>query len=262
MAGGVAGAATLVGMDLVALSWNVLADAWADPAWFPAAPAALFTGGRRAGRTAELLGDLVATHGVSVVALQEVDGPTADAVGGVLGGWTVAHRLGDGGRPGLLLAADPRHVVTDQRPVVFTDDGGRPVGRDALTAVVDGRVRVVAAHLRWAPPDTPAGRHPGVLAARQVVEATGDAGRCLVAADLNDLPGGPVRRVLSAAGFDGVDEAAATSVFNGGEPRALDVVASRGMGRGGVAVVPEAHGGMPGVGWPSDHAAVVVSLSS
>lgn len=245
------------------MSWNVLADWWSAPEWFPASPRELLEPGRRVDLTAAAVAELVAAHGVDVVGLQEVDRDTAVAVAGALPGWTSSLRLGGGHDPGTFLAVAPHLQVGDARAVAFTDGQGRPDRRHAHTAVVDAcgtEVRVVVAHVHYAEPDVDIDVHPGVAAARTVVELSGDGRPAVLCADLNDLPGGPARRTLVDGGFDGCDDPTPTSSFLGVQPRALDVVATRRMARRSTVVVPGWRHDLPCDGWPSDHLAVVAAV--
>lgn len=97
--------------------------------------------------------------------------------------------------------------------------------------------------------------------ARRIVGLAAGGRPGILAANLNDPPRGPVRRVLANGGFDGLDAPAATSVFTGSKKRFLGVVASRGTTRSAVTVRPAADVMMPGADWPSDHAAILVDLS-
>jgi endonuclease/exonuclease/phosphatase family metal-dependent hydrolase len=239
------------------VSWNVLADAYIRPQWFPGTSAGLLAPGAR---TAAIL-HRIRGFDADVIALQEAD-PALAAAGRRLPGYRTFWAPKGRGRPDgcLTLVRDTVHVIDTRR--LFYHDGPEPSGHVAhllrLTGPDTVTVTVVNTHLTWEQPGTASQDHTGLRQAAELVRVL--HGRAaIICADLNDLPGGPVRQMLTGAGFAGAGDIRPTSLFNGPERRALDVVAVRRPGTFTTTVtgvtVP-----LPGPSCPSDHVPVTCDL--
>lgn len=234
-----------------AVTWNVLADAYAKPSWFPFAPDGVLAPGARDRRIGEVLAEL----GPDVAMLQEVEPRLLETLSAR---WNVLHAPKGRGKPdGCALLIADGWKVTDHL-VHHYDDGTRHVAQVAHLLSPHGQpVTVANAHLRWSPDgDT------GLRQVRTLLGLLPDAGTVLLGADLNALPGSPVRDAIADAGLGGAHEQDPTSIFcgpHGNEPRALDVLAAR----GGMLVRRRVHGltdAWPSWHHPSDHAAVSLDL--
>lgn len=180
-------------INVTVASWNVLADAYVRPAWFPLTPPELLTAGARTAAVVQLAGEL----DVDVLALQEADTALAATLTRELDGYDVRWCPKTDAKPdGCLTAVRcPWQVVAESR-IVF---GSAIAGHVAhlLRLAHDGVGLTVAnTHVRF---DTaPAAEHLGVRQVSSLLDALPPV--AVVAADLNDLPGGPVRDALIEAG--------------------------------------------------------------
>lgn len=195
-------------------SWNVLADAFARPDWFPGVDPALLAPGARHDGIARVLDRM----DVDVVLLQEAEPALLDALVG-WGGVEFAQRPGKPDGCAVLVRAG-WSLRTDR----VLHYGGQ-VSRLAqlVTATTpDGRTfAVVNTHLEYSP--------LGMIGGQQAAElalALPD-GPLVLGGDFNDSPGGPARTALAGAGVSGMDAVEPTSLFRGNEPRALDVLGAR-----------------------------------
>lgn len=182
-------------------SYNVLADSYVRPDWFPKTPAALLEPGART----SALADRVAGLGVDIVCLQEVEPEVFAAVERRLGSaWGSAYaRKGRGKPDGCATFVSERLSWKRATPHHYADG----TGHLALVAVLElagVELAVANTHVRWSPADSPEAEHHGhrqlgeLLAARDQLAA---GARWVVCGDLNLRPGaGPLAR-LEAAGF-------------------------------------------------------------
>jgi mRNA deadenylase 3'-5' endonuclease subunit Ccr4 len=215
------------GMPLLVASYNVLADSYINPAWYPGvAPALLARGARTPAivrRIAELDSD--------VVCLQEVEPGVAAA----LSSWLeplgyFGHYAPKGGvKPdGCATFVRTRSAaVRTVQTLAYRDGGGRrpASGHIALVLVLEWEALALAVantHLKWDPPGTPPADRWGLRQITQLLEAREDlAPGCaawIICGDFNAGPDSDVLRVLEEAGFasDYRDrEHRATCVANG-----------------------------------------------
>ena len=249
-------------------SWNVLSDAYTDPAYFPRTPPEVLAPGAR---TAAVLNtaDALDAH---VLLFQEAD-PTLVAAATTR--WPRSAVLwcpkGKNRPDGCLTVVHPPWTVTGTRRIEYTDTdpatpGGPPSGHVLQTTTVTGpdgtRAMALTTHMRYAPPGTSADRHVGVRQAHELVRALdlAPAGIPVVlGADTNDPPEGPVRRALRAAGLRETHPTGPRSYANG-TAHDLDVLSVRGTTARpvptGLAVSP----GMPDGPVPSDHLPLVADV--
>jgi mRNA deadenylase 3'-5' endonuclease subunit Ccr4 len=183
------------------VSWNVLADAYVQPSYYPAVDPALLA---RGARTAAIVAQLAAS-GADVACLQEAEPTLVDALRAA-GGWDV-HYASKRGRPdGLAVLARGAVRVADVRTLVFAD--GAPdrddSGHIALCAtLIDGALRceLATTHLRWDPPGTPSAQRWATRQARHLIERLGALDRAIVCGDLNVEPADEAYQMLLAAGL-------------------------------------------------------------
>lgn len=232
------------------VTWNVLADAYARPAFFPDSPPDCLAPGARMSAVLATIEQCAAP----VTLLQEVEPALVEGLVSHFPGGDVRWCPKEGGRPDgcAALVLPPWRVQRSDR-LVYAD--GQPAsGHVAQLLELRGpggaELLVANTHLRYAARE--AVPHVGVRQASELVGALAAEPVVLFAGDTNDAPGGPVRRVLTDAGFVGAESAAATSLFGGGEPRALDLVAGRGV-RITSRAARALEAPLPGPRCPSDH---------
>lgn len=229
-------------------SWNVLADAYVRPDWFPQADPAVLVPGARRKPIARLIDESLS----DVVALQEAE---ADLLDELSKRWVVLRAPKGRSKPDgcALLVADGWRVL--EHLVHHYRDGSGHVAQVAHLLSPAGQSLVVAnTYLRWSPaPDS-----TGLKQVTEMLALLPAVGPVVVCADLNALPGDPVRTVLHEAGLIGALDEAPTSIFNGNEPRALDVVAGRDILRG--RHIKGLTDAWPSWHMPSDHAMVIADI--
>jgi mRNA deadenylase 3'-5' endonuclease subunit Ccr4 len=191
-------------MSFSVVSYNILADSYIKPAWFPGVPAALLEPEHRHPALARHLEDLAA----DVFCLQEVETEVHWALEARLAplGYEGHYALKGGNKPDGC-ATFVRKTAGEVRAVRASHyaDGS---GHVALLAVLEHeglRVGVANTHLKWDPPGTPReaqwgyGQITQFLAERGRVEP-----RCddwIVCGDFNVTADSDVIRALTAAGF-------------------------------------------------------------
>ena len=183
------------------VSWNVLADAYVQPSYYPAVAPALLA---RGARTAAIVAQLAASD-ADVACLQEAEPALIDALRAARG-WDV-HFSSKRGRPdGCALLARGAVRLADVHPVAFAD--GAPdrddSGHIALCATLiagDLRCELATTHLRWDPPGTPTAARWATRQARHLLAAVGSLDAAIVCGDLNVEPGDDAYRMLLDAGL-------------------------------------------------------------
>lgn len=246
-------------------SYNILADSYVRPDWFPRTPAALLEPGARTAAVA----DRVAELGVDVVCLQEVEPAVFAAVERRLGsGWGSAYaRKGRGKPDGCATFVSSRLPWKRATPHHYADG----TGHLALVAVVElagVELAVANTHVRWSPPGSPEAEHHGhqqlgeLLAARDQLAA---GARWVICGDFNLRPGAAPLSRLEAAGFSDAfagrqDDFTTNSA--GGAKRIDYIFYGAGLSCRGasVATIDDATP-LPSESEPSDHVPVVAELA-
>ena len=239
------------------MSWNVLADAYIKPTYYPAVDPALL----RPGARTRAIVDRIDTSDADVACLQEVE----PAVLHALTRWDLRRAQKRGKPDSCVIAARRRAAITDVRTIAFAD--GAPdradSGHVALIAIVSlggARVQLATTHLRWDRAGTPLADRWTVRQARELIGALDPAIPAIVCGDLNVDPRDEVYSMLLAAGL--VDPCAdhPPTAIASGRARRIDHVFH----------APELHGRvmpgfaiadatpLPSAELPSDHAPVVV----
>jgi endonuclease/exonuclease/phosphatase family metal-dependent hydrolase len=195
-------------------TWNVLADAFARPDWFPGVDPALLAPGARRDAITVALDRLDA----DVVLLQEAEPALLDS----LTAWRVEFAQRTGKPDGCAILVRGRWSVRESRTLHYDAQVSR-LAQIATLMTPDGRtLTAVNTHLEYSP--------LGVLGGQQATELARALpnGPLVLGGDLNDAPGGPARAALASVGVSGIDYAEPTSLFGGREFRALDVLGARG----------------------------------
>lgn len=239
------------------MTWNVLADAYIRPAYYPAVEPALLDPGART----RAIADLVDASEADVVCLQEVEPALLRA----LARWDVRHAKKRGKADGCVIAVRRRALIEEIRSFAFADgapdreDSGH-VAMIATVSIGSARVQLATTHLRWDRPGTPPADRWTIRQTRELIDSLDPALPAIVCGDLNIEPGDEAYAMLLAAGL--VDPCAdhAPTANPHGRAKRIDHVLH----------APELHGRvMPGLAidgdtplpsreMPSDHLPVVV----
>ncbi len=239
------------------LSWNVLAPAYALPGRYAGVPADHLAAATRVPRLRDQLAGLLPN--VDVLALQEVDADLAGWLRG-LPGAAVAYRQRPRSPDGVAL-------VSERHPLEAPTGGTSTDGRRVWAAATVTGIRVLSAHLDWAPANAEPHRG-GIQASELLAWADQDPATSglplVVAGDLNAAWDSAPGAALAAGGLVPLgDPVRATAVVDG---RAVDLdgVAARGA-TGTLTVLrelpaPGAAFTLPDATTPSDHAPICAVL--
>ena len=162
-------------VTMTALTWNVLADAYVRPSWFPLTDPALLVPGARQAAVLAMISDL----DVDVVALQEADVALVEAARTAWSDRVVLWAPKGRGRPDGCLTAVRRGLsVTSHQRVEYTDGEARSghVAHLVTIATAVGSVTFANTHLRWSPDDAPGSVHVEQIA--ELVDLLGGTGAC------------------------------------------------------------------------------------
>jgi hypothetical protein len=177
------------------LSWNILADAYIAPEYFP------FSDVRHLDpmwRRGVLLDRLAASSGMDVLCLQEIEPEVFAAASARLeayGGRFLA-KIGrpDGCAIFVKKALDPN---PEWREIVYRD----PTGHGALAVVAAG-IGIATTHLKWQPPEIPAHERLGVAQLSELVAAfVRPSEPWIVGGDLNADAASPTLKVAFDRGL-------------------------------------------------------------
>jgi mRNA deadenylase 3'-5' endonuclease subunit Ccr4 len=248
--------------SLTLLSWNVLANAYAKPHRFPRSDPSWLRSLERQAAVAKL----ALSFDADVIALQQADEDLVNYLAHLLSRkWRVNWCPAANNQPDgcLTLVRRPWRVAKEERLVY--DDYGLPLtGRVAhilqLRRSGGCSITIANTHLAWAPPGTTPGWHTGLEQMDELATALGYHGPLVIAADINDPPGGPVRDALGSYGYAIAEPSGFTSLVDGDEGRKLDVVAGRYVQvtcrDTGITAKPP----MPGPLCPSNHVPLLANL--
>ena len=254
-------------MTLQLVSWNVLADAYIRPKFYPRVePAVLRPGARTAG-----IIDVIAGGGADIVCLQEAEVPLIDACRAQLAslGWAIHYASKRDKPDGCAILARPGVGLESVRELVYAD--GAPDRDDSghiallASAVAAGhRVEIATTHLRWDPPGTPADARWAVRQATELLRLTRDrSSPWIVCGDLNLEADDPVYAMFADAGF--VDPSAGalhpTANPNGRAKRIDHILHTAGLR---VTALPmlaiDDATPLPSPTMPSDHVPIAVAV--
>ena len=239
--------------ELLVVSYNVLADAYINPDFYPHSPREALEPFARLPRLVQRIVDL----GADVLCLQEVEERALEvleprlAMGRYAGYWTQKGR----GRPdGCALFVRAPAVLIARQELRYGDGSGHI----AQIARLDiGRLPVVVAntHLKWTPPGAPPADR---WADRQVAELLSvlvTEPRAIVCGDFNVEPGSTPHAALVAAGFVDAHPAALPTCNPHQQAKKVDFVLARGAARLEPRGMPSLQDTtpMPSPSEPSDH---------
>lgn len=194
-------------VELRVASYNILADAYVKPEWFPHTPADIFEPRRRQ----EALARRILGLDVDIVCLQEVESESFAALQRALEphGYVGVLALKQQGRPDGCAVFHRMERCQGHRAHYFKDrlEDGRVSGHLALVVDFDvggDRLRVGCTHLRWDRPDRPVEQHQGMQEAAELLEELvqrDPEALWVVCGDFNAQPGEPLVRAFVAAGL-------------------------------------------------------------
>ncbi|RKH99373.1 endonuclease/exonuclease/phosphatase family protein [Corallococcus sp. AB038B] len=256
-------------VDLRIASYNILADAYIKPEWFPHTPADLL---RPRSRHALLARRIVGLD-AGIVCLQEVEPDSFAALQdalkphGYLGvmaqkqqdrpdGCAVFHRLGQS-------LGHRAHYFSDRL------EDGRISGHLALVVDFDvsgERLRVACTHLRWDRPDRPVELHQGMQEATELIDELirkDPQALWIVCGDFNARPGEPLVQAFEAAGLRDAYAGRHQPTCNAnGIPKSIDFLFHSSALRAQPDALPalEEQTPMPSEQEPSDHLPISARL--
>lgn len=207
-------------------TWNVLADAYLDPAQYPRTPAKLLAAGARRGRIRDDILAMVEALRLDVVCLQEADEALAAAIGDATpSSWGTCWSPRPGGGDGCLSLVCGGWQPLGSEAGMYHSAPGVPVQRLTLSDG-DDAVAVYHTHLRWADDE-------GATCRAQAAELAALAGDeslpTVVVGDLNAPPDSATVAELRDAGFHDAhtDHSLRTAVFSHTGPLRLDYILVR-----------------------------------
>jgi len=242
------------------MTWNVLADAYIRPEYYPSVPPALLAPGVRT----QAIAELVEASDADVACLQEVEPAVLGALGAA-GRWDVRRAKKRGKPDSCVIAARRRAAIEEVRTLAFAD--GAPDREDsghvaliAILTVATERVQLATTHLRWERPGTPPADRWTVRQARELIDALDPDVPAIVCGDLNVDPHDEVYAMLLAAGLvDPCADGAPTACTNGRAKRIDHVLHARELrGRVVPGLAIDDTTPLPSPVMPSDHLPVVV----
>lgn len=253
---------------LAVATYNILADAYVKPEYYPRCAPEDFAPSNRHPK----LDARVTTLGTDVICLQEVEYAAFTRIDALLrpngyrGRW--AHR--PGGKPDGCATFVRKPWRMSGASVLELPDGARkPTNRIALLSILrhesapEDLVVVANAHLEWHPDDaSPADRH-GLHQAEALIGFLRGEDACVVCGDFNAAPDGDVLRAFGAAGLADPHPPSTATFNSNGRPRKLDYLLH---GRGLRAapfpttrVRPDT--ALPSAVEPSDHVPLVATFA-
>jgi endonuclease/exonuclease/phosphatase family metal-dependent hydrolase len=246
------------------LSWNVLADVYVQPEFYPHIdPALLAPEARTAGIVAYL-----AASDADVACLQEAEPALIEALRAG-GGWDVHFASKLGKLDGCALLARRAIILEDVRTIVFAD--GAPDRHDSGHIALCATLRhggthcdVATTHLRWDPPGTASEARWATRQVSQMLRAFPSIDLAIVCGDLNVEPTDIAYRMLLEAGL--VDPMAAdlrpTANPNGHAKRIDHVLCGRSLAAVPLPIVEvDDATPLPSPEMPSDHVPVGVTIT-
>jgi len=197
-------------MPFTVASYNILADSYMNPAWYPGTDAVLLDPAHRH----PALVDRIARLAADVVCLQEVESDVFWLIDERLtaAGYEGKYVRKSGGKPdgcATFLKVDTVALWAVQTLYYADVSGTQPAsGHVALIAVVEreGRqVGIANTHLKWDPPGTPPAKQVGLRQISELLDGRAAlAPGCsswIICGDLNVTPDSTVVQLLQQTGF-------------------------------------------------------------
>ncbi len=202
-------------------SYNLLADTYIRPEWYPDIPLDFLEWSCRKTRLLQHLLSLNA----DILCLQEVESHAFDELYSDLkhqGYYGIFGRKGFGRQDGCATFFRKRIDFLGGSTVIFNDRGksGKPSGHVALIVKLmwDHHVLgVVNTHIRWNPPDKPIGEHRGYQQVKELVDrhlSDKEVEDWILCGDFNADFDTPVIQLIRDAGFKDAYEELPLSTMN------------------------------------------------
>jgi mRNA deadenylase 3'-5' endonuclease subunit Ccr4 len=246
-------------MPTTIITWNILADTYIRPAYYPnSSAAALDPAKRRA-----LLLERIAKLHADVLCLQEVERHAFDTITRTMPGFDGYWIQKGGGRPDGCATLVARDLSVEEVRELRYTDGSDHV---ALIVRIDG-LFVVNTHLKWDPPATLPGARYGLRETDELLGALRErvnGSRTVVCGDFNVTADDEVVARFIRCGYRDTHEAedAATCVTNGRARRIDFQLAGSDIDTRPLAVPALTHGAvLPSTTEPSDHVPVGVVIA-
>ncbi len=241
---------------MIVATYNVLADAYVNPRFYPSTPPALLARGARRERLAER----IAALGADVVCLQEVELDVYARLDERLVGYAGDWQRRSASRPdGCAIFVRAPLTIRDGRALVYADGSGHIAQIVHAAAGDDGiSVAIATTHLKWDAPGAPAPHAPRQM--RELLDALRDEPRAIVCGDLNVDASSETHRMLLAEGF--VDPHGDEPTCNANRrAKKIDFLVARGL-VGSPLPTPRVEDDtpLPSESEPSDHVPLVADF--
>lgn len=250
---------------IVVATYNILADAYIRPEYYPNCDAIDFVGATRHPRIEARVTALDA----DILLLQEVEHAMFVRLerrlrqDGYVGRW--AHKWA--GKPdGCATFVRAPLRVASWLTIDLDEGGAKPAGHVALASpiVIDGRTwTFVSTHLKWHKPDAPPEERAGLVQARHLLAALAKPPRTIIGGDFNAEPDSDVLDAFRGPGFADAHPASASTFVTEGRPRKIDyLLHSRDLlavSRPVAALTPAS--ALPSKTEPSDHLPLVAAFT-
>ncbi|MBM4261094.1 MAG: hypothetical protein FJ145_06575 [Deltaproteobacteria bacterium] len=257
-------------MSFLAASYNVLATAYVERAWYPRTPALLLNPAARV----PALVQHIARLNADLLCLQEVEPPALAALRATLigRGYDFQYARKRNNRPDgcAIFYRHSSFELVESQTIVFADGGGRAdSGYVALAATFrfeDRLLQVISTHLSWDPPGVNSVEQQlGYRQVRQLLaEQAATAPRAdglILAGDFNVTPDSALVQSIEQSGLQrahrGLDRAYTCNVNR--DARVIDYIFHSGSLRA-EALAPmsiDDHTTLPNADQPSDHIAIL-----
>ncbi len=260
-------------MSFTAVSYNVLADAYIHPEWYPATPPSVLDPTWRQPALVRHLTKLSA----DVLCLQEVEPERFAAFDAHLRplGYAGHYARKRGGKPdgSATFVREGSFSIQGVQTLHYADGSGTSPSSGHLALVVNlehstHKLAVVNTHLKWDAPGTPLEAQRGYRQIRELLDARATlVPRCpawIIVGDFNAAADSPVVRALRAAGFVDTyqDQATAFTCNPNGRAKRIDYL----FHTPDLCSVPGAlphiddRTPLPSADEPSDHLAVMAHI--
>jgi mRNA deadenylase 3'-5' endonuclease subunit Ccr4 len=252
-------------MAFTLATWNILANAYIRPEYYPRTPAQILDPMWRIPAVVRRAKEIDA----DVLCLQEVEAevlaPLENELGGV--GYLGRYARKGGHRPDGCATFVRRFKLVADRRVVFAGGSGH-VAQLVYLELEGQRLMVLNTHLKWDPPDTPRERQ---WSYRQIVECLdllrserGSTDGQIVCGDFNVVADSDVVGALQAAGFEYAhrDFPAIHTCNSNGEAKLIDYLFHSDSLRAKPLLPPPIDGqtALPSAEQPSDHLPLIAEF--
>jgi mRNA deadenylase 3'-5' endonuclease subunit Ccr4 len=248
-------------MDLTVATYNILADAYVDPKFYPHTPASVLEPARR--RLAVV--DRVAELDADVIGLQEVERGARDAIDARLSGHASAYAMKGKRRPDGCMTIHRSHIAVAKEQALHYGDGSGHVALLVVFEIEGALVGVANTHFKWDPPDTERDRRHTLRQATELLATSRSLDPCpwIVLGDLNVEPDSAAIQVFRDAGFADAHEANVMTANSNGRAKKIDFLLhdARLVAAPRTTATVEDDTPLPSDAQPSDHVPLVATFS-